>query len=154
MNVEIGNEAPQFHSGNVYVLNFWYSACAVLLNGMATTIFWILSSNGMRAGVTFDQLDEAFSAANEGLVRINYKCLVPIYVFSEMKLLFPQQNYNILSSSSYIHISVKDLYISRSGLPILLEEICRPILGLYKLHTDTWMWKLGLRPRYSQKRNT
>ncbi len=39
-------------------------------------------------------------------------------------------------------------------LPILLEEICRPILGLYKSLTETWMWKLGLRPRYSQKRNT
>ena len=29
-----------------------------------------------------------------------------------------------------------------------------PILGIYKSLTDTWMWKLGLRPRYSQKRNT
>jgi hypothetical protein len=27
--------------------------------------------------------------ANEGLVRIQYKCLVPIYVFPGMKLLFP-----------------------------------------------------------------
>ncbi len=25
----------------------------------------------------------------------------------------------------------------------------RPILGIYKLLTDTWMWKLGLRPRNS-----
>ncbi len=40
------------------------------------------------------------------------------------------------------------------SLPILLEEICRPILGLYKSLTGTWMWKLWLRPRYSQKRNT
>jgi len=37
---------------------------------------------------------------------------------------------------------------------VCLEEICRPILGLYKSLTDTWMLKLGLRPRYSQKRNT
>ncbi len=58
--------------------------------------------------------------ANEGLVKIQYKCLVPIYVFPEMKLLFPKQNYNALSPSSYIHISVRDLYISRIGLPILL----------------------------------
>jgi hypothetical protein len=35
---------------------------------------------------------------------------------------------------------------------ILLEEICRP--RLYKSLIDTWMLKLGLRPRYSQKRNT
>jgi hypothetical protein len=57
--------------------------------------------------------------ANEGPVRIQYKCLVPIYVFQEMKLIF-QYNYNVLSPSSYTHISVRDLYISRIGLPILL----------------------------------
>jgi hypothetical protein len=34
------------------------------------------------------------------------------------------------------------------------REIFGPILGIYKLLTDTWMWKLGLRPRNSQKRNT
>ncbi len=32
--------------------------------------------------------------------RIQYKCLVPIYVFPKMKLLFPKQKYNVLSSSS------------------------------------------------------
>ncbi len=43
-----------------------------------------------------------------------------------------------------------------ASVPIstLLEEICRPILGLYKSLTETWIWKLGLRPRYSRKRNT
>jgi hypothetical protein len=35
--------------------------------------------------------------ANEGPVKIQYKCLVPIYVFPEMKLLFPKQNYIVLS---------------------------------------------------------
>ncbi len=61
------------------------------------------------------------STANEGLVRIQYKCLVPINVLPEMKLLFPKQNYNVLSPSYYIHISVRDLYISRINLPILLQ---------------------------------
>jgi hypothetical protein len=56
----------------------------------------------------------------------------------------------VLSPSSYTYISVRD-YIS---LPILLQEICGPILGIYKSLTDTWMWTLGLRPRNSQKRNT
>ncbi len=64
----------------------------------------------------------ASHTANEGLMRIQYKCLVPIYVFQEMKLLFPKQNYNILSLSSYTNVSVRDLYISRIGLPILLQE--------------------------------
>ncbi len=30
-----------------------------------------------------------------------------------------------------------ELYIPQIGLPILLEEICRPILELYKSLTDT-----------------
>ncbi len=78
--------------------------------------------------------------ANEGPVRIQYKCLVPIYVLPEMNLLFPKQNYNVLSPSSYAHISMRDLYISRIGLPplpILLQEICGLILGIYKALTDT-----------------
>jgi hypothetical protein len=44
-------------------------------------------------------------AANEEPVKILYKCLVPIYVFPEIKLLFPKQNYNVLPPSSYTHIS-------------------------------------------------
>jgi hypothetical protein len=44
---------------------------------------------------------KADDAANEGPVRIQYKCLVPIYVFPEIKLLFPKQNYNILSPNTY-----------------------------------------------------
>jgi hypothetical protein len=55
---------------------------------------------------------------------IQYKCQVPINVFPEMKLLFPKQNYNVLSPSSYTRISERDSYISyisRIGLPILLQ---------------------------------
>ncbi len=59
-----------------------------------------------------------------------------------------------MSRSSYTHVSLRDLNISRIGLPILLQEICGPILGIYKSLTDTWMWKLGLRHRNSQQRNT
>jgi hypothetical protein len=59
--------------------------------------------------------------ANEGLARIQYKCLVAIFVFSEMKLLFPKMNLNVLSPSSCTHISVRDINISRIGLPILLQ---------------------------------
>jgi hypothetical protein len=60
--------------------------------------------------------------ANEGPVRIQYKCLVPIYVFLEMKLSFSKHFCNVLSPSSYTHISMRGLYISRIGLPILLQE--------------------------------
>jgi hypothetical protein len=61
------------------------------------------------------------NTANEGPVRIKYKCLVSMYVFPEMNMLLPKQNYDVLSPSSYTHISVRDLYISRMGLPFLLQ---------------------------------
>jgi hypothetical protein len=63
--------------------------------------------------------------------------MVSIYVFPEMKLLFPKHNYNVLSPNACTHISVRDLYISRIGLVILQQEICGPILGIYKSLTDT-----------------
>jgi hypothetical protein len=31
------------------------------------------------------------------------------------------------------------------------RKVCGPILGIYKSLTDAWRWKLGLRPRNSQK---
>jgi hypothetical protein len=49
----------------------------------------------------------------------------------------PEKEYRGLSPNFHIHASVSDLYIPTIGLPILLEEICRPILGLYKSLTDT-----------------
>ncbi len=54
-------------------------------------------------------------------MRIQYKCLAPVYVIPEMKLLCQKQKNNVLSSSSYTHVSLRDLYISRIGLPILLQ---------------------------------
>ncbi len=85
--------------------------------------------------------------ANEGPVRIQYKWLVLIYVFPEMKLLFPKQNYTGLSPSSYIQISVRG-----SVCLFCCREICGSILGIYKSLTDTSMWKLGMR-RNSQESN-
>jgi hypothetical protein len=54
-----------------------------------------------------------------------------------LKQIFPEKEYLGLSPNFHIHASVSDLHISTIGLPILLEEICRPILGLYKSLTDT-----------------
>ncbi len=53
------------------------------------------------------------------------------------KQVFSEKEYRGLSPNFHIHASVSDLYIPTIGLPILLEEICRPILGLYKSLTDT-----------------
>jgi hypothetical protein len=53
------------------------------------------------------------------------------------KQIFPEKEYRGVSPNFQIHASVSDLHISTIGLPIVLEEICRPILGLYKSLTDT-----------------
>jgi hypothetical protein len=84
--------------------------------------------------------------ANEGPERIQYKCLVPIYVFQEMKLNWPAslfQNYNVLSSNFHIHVSLSDLCIPRIGQPIELQPNRQTNPGIYKSLTDTWMCELG-----------
>ncbi len=47
------------------------------------------------------------------------------HVFPEMKLcglvLFPKQNYNVLSPNFHIHVTVSDLHIPRMGLSFLLQ---------------------------------
>jgi hypothetical protein len=61
---------------------------------------------------------------NEGPVRIQYKCLVPIYVLPEMKLrglVIQKQNYNVLYPNFYIHVSASNLCIPRICLPIFLQ---------------------------------
>ncbi len=48
-----------------------------------------------------------------------------------------------------------EIYIfPRSVCLFCCREICGPILGIYKSLTNTWMWKLELRLRNSQKKNT
>jgi hypothetical protein len=53
------------------------------------------------------------------------------------KQIFPEKEYRGLGPNFHIHASVSDLNISTIRLPILLEEIFRLILGLYKSLTDT-----------------
>jgi hypothetical protein len=52
------------------------------------------------------------------------------------KQIFTEKEYRGLSPNFHIHASVSDLYIPTIGLLNLLEEICIPILGLYKSLTD------------------
>jgi len=40
-------------------------------------------------------------------------------------------------SNFHIHVSVCDLYIPTIDLPILVQKMCGPILGIYKSLTDT-----------------
>ncbi len=51
--------------------------------------------------------------------------------------IFPEKEYRGLSPNFHIHVSLSELYIPTMGLLFLLEEICGPILGIYKSLTDT-----------------
>ncbi len=53
------------------------------------------------------------------------------------KQIFPEMESRGHSPSFHIHVSVSNLYIPMIDLPILLQEICVPILGIYKFLTDT-----------------
>ncbi len=83
----------------------------------------------------------------KGPVRIQYKCLVLIYIFPEMKLLFPKQNYIVLSPSFYTHIFVR--VQDRSAYSAAGKYVDQSWEYVKSL-TDTWMWKLFLRPRSTQ----
>ncbi len=88
--------------------------------------------------------------ACEGLFRNRFQswaCIVHckenamyVFLFWELRGLNP---------NFYIHVSVSDLNIPRIGPHILCSRIGRSIVGISELLTDTWMRKLGLRPRNS-----
>ncbi len=54
-----------------------------------------------------------------------------------LKQIFPEKEYRGLSPNFHIRVSVSELYIPTMGQPVLLEEICRLILGIYKSLKDT-----------------
>ncbi len=53
------------------------------------------------------------------------------------KQIFPEKELRGHSPNFHIHVSVSDLYIPMIDLPIVLKEICGPILEIYKSRTDT-----------------
>jgi hypothetical protein len=54
-----------------------------------------------------------------------------------LKQIFPEKEYRGLSPNFHIHVSVGELYIPTMGLPVLLKEIRRLILGIYESLRDT-----------------
>ncbi len=71
-------------------------------------------------------------------------------------LLFPKQNYNVLSPSPYTHtyICERFIYFQDRSAYSAAGKYVNQSFGIYKSLTGTWMWILGLMPRNSQKRNT
>ncbi len=88
----------------------------------------------VRNEVVMASLCNLTSVASTKTLHCNEK---PIYMFPGKKL--PG-----LSPNFYIRVSMSDLYIPRIGAHIFLPQNRS---WEYKLLTDTWMWKLGLRPR-------
>ncbi len=93
--------------------------------------------------------------ANEGPVRFQCKCLVPfMYCIPKNETVqprcFPKQTYNVLSPSSYIYVSVRDLYIPRIGLPILLQpNRLDSILGILYINR---IRNVGIGPKHAVSR--
>jgi hypothetical protein len=57
----------------------------------------------------------------------------------ETNTVFPEKELRGYSPNFHIHVSVSDLYILTIDLPILLQGICGPIVGIYKSLTDTYI---------------
>ncbi len=136
MNVEIGAEAALFPVKE-YINGIFVAVC-----------HWRRTQRpfeGSKYYRTGNQRQPLASCVNETF------CHAPVGHFSctaktkywNSKQIFPEKEYPGLSPNFHVHASVRDLYISTNSLPILLEEICRPILGINKSPTDTWMWNWG-----------
>jgi hypothetical protein len=60
--------------------------------------------------------------------------------YRKLETNIPEKELRGTSPNFHIHVSVSDLYFPTIGLPILRRKIvCGPILGIYKLLTDTCM---------------
>ncbi len=57
---------------------------------------------------------------------MHYKEPIP----KKWKQIFPEKELRDHSPKFHIHVSVTDLYIPTIDLPIVLQEICGPILGI------------------------
>ncbi len=117
--------------------------------------FWLKEKSSDRLWIPVQCAYSLYCTANEraGGYPI-YKCLVPIYVVPEMNCYFQNRIIMFCLPVPTI-IFLWEVYIFPGSVCLFCcTEICGPILGIYKSLTDTWMWKLGLRPRNSQKKNT
>ncbi len=83
--------------------------------------------------------------ANEGPVKIQYKCLVSIYEFPEMKLCmlgYFQKRIIMFRLSIPAFICLWEIHIFPGSVCLRVfccNQICGPILGIYKLLTNTWI---------------
>jgi len=65
----------------------------------------------------------------------------PLYTATKIPFRYSQKR-NWATLVPHIHVYVSDLYIHRIGPHISCSRIGRPIVRIYKLLTDTCMWKI------------
>ena len=76
-----------------------------------------------------------------GIHKWDFRCSVRLF-----KLFFLLR---IINFYTVLHLTFYILCTQARTYCISCSRIDRSIVGIYKSLTDTWMWKLGLRPRYS-----
>jgi hypothetical protein len=108
---------------NIFCLIYCLSAVSISINA-SVFIFWGFCFFRLQGISIFWHLllfssSITVCTANKGPVRIQYKCLVSIYVFPEMKLRFVITITELLCLNFRIHLSVS-----------LFCQIGRPILGI------------------------
>jgi hypothetical protein len=91
---------------------------------------------GCTPGTLYSSLYRALSLPEKGAISLTTTALQRQNA-ENVKQIFPEKEYRGLSPNFHIHVSVNELYIPTMCLPFLLEEICGPILGIYKSPTDT-----------------
>jgi|LakMenE01Jun11ns_1017448.scaffolds.fasta_scaffold9151048_1 hypothetical protein len=98
---------------------------------------WIIPSVG--GTVHFAERDALKGALLNTLtaVRPTREATLQISNTENSKQIFPEKELRSHIPNFHIHVSVSDLYIPTMDLPILLQEICGQILGIYKSLTDT-----------------
>ncbi len=114
-----------------------------------------LSNNASSAGGPSNfTLPEDAALQMKGWWKSNINVWFPIMDFQKWNCYFPNRIIMFCLPVPTL-LYLWEIYIL-PGLVCLFccREICGLILEIYKLLTDTWMWKLGLRPLISQKRNT
>jgi hypothetical protein len=68
---------------------------------------------------------------------VDYSCTAKNQYRKFEKQIFPEKELRGHCPNFRIHVSVSDLYIHTIDLPILLLEICGPILGIYINRSQT-----------------
>ncbi len=139
----ITNNVPLFKKLRDIIFFLWHQKKIISRSFLNSGTLIVSNSQGIKGKLSSDQY--CLHTANEGLVRIQYKCLVPIYVFPEIKLLFLRENCNGLPVPTLKYLW--EIYLFPGSVCLLCcRKIWGPILGIYcinRSHTHkcgNWDW--------------